>query len=43
MKIRLHPHAKDRAAERGATEAGVIAGISLLMDYGRGGRIKKTD
>ena len=27
MKIRLHPHAKDRAAERGATEAEVIATV----------------
>jgi hypothetical protein len=41
MKIRLHPHAKGRAAERGATEAEVIAtvreGELFSAKYGRRG------
>lgn len=41
MKVRLHPHAKDRAAERGATEAEVIAtvreGEQFPAKYGRTG------
>ena len=28
MKVTLHPHAKDRLVERGATEAEVIATVS---------------
>jgi len=28
MKVKLHPHAKERGAERGATEAEVIATVS---------------
>ena len=28
MKVKLHPHVKERGAERGATEAEVIAAVS---------------
>ena len=28
MKVRMHPHAKERGAERGATEVEVIATVS---------------
>ncbi len=41
MKIRLHPHAQGRLAERGATEAEVIAtveqGESFPAKHGRTG------
>lgn len=41
MAIRLHPHAKERALERGATEAEVIAtvekGEQFPAKYGRVG------
>ena len=41
MNIRLHPHAKDRLAERGATEAEVVAAVRegerFPAKYGRAG------
>ena len=41
MKVRLHSHAKERAAERGATEAEVIAAVRkgerFPAKYGRTG------
>ena len=41
MKIRIHPHAKERMAERGATEAEVVATIEtgerFLAKFGRTG------
>ena len=39
MNVRLHPHAKERAAERGATEAEVISAVAegerFPAKYGR--------
>jgi len=41
MKVRLHPHAKERGAERGATESEVIAAVCegerFPAKYGRTG------
>ncbi len=41
MRVRLHPHARDRLAERGATEAEVVAtvegGESFPAKFGRTG------
>jgi hypothetical protein len=41
MKVRLHPHARERGTERGATEpemiATVIQGERFLAKYGRTG------
>jgi hypothetical protein len=41
MAIRLHPHARERLAERGATEAEVLAtvsqGASFAAKFGRTG------
>ena len=41
MKVRLHPHAKERGAERGATEAEIIAAVRegerFPAKYGRTG------
>jgi hypothetical protein len=41
MKVRLHPHAKGRGAERGATEAEIIAAVRegerFPAKYGRTG------
>jgi hypothetical protein len=41
MEVRLHPHAKERGAERGATEAEILAAVRggerFPAKYGRTG------